>query len=583
MAEDGSDYSILHASYHEFFKKMNLLLDFYDVFLINIEGEVIYSVEKEIDFATNLRTGQHKNSGIARLFNRLLYPPDKDNPLFQDFSFYAPSASEPAAFAGQLVFDSAGEAIGALVVQISDEKINQVMSGEQLLLGKSGEAILIGTKDQLIRSDSHLHQDDPETFYKQLRNQYAEFPDAKIEIVINQIINYKTPISLLKIVGGAAEAINKDMAGYEKFPDYRGIDVFGAYSPLDIGNGLEWGIIVKQDVEDALSELDVLIVDILTTISIFLLFLVPLLVMFYNHYHLPIRKLTRLTSNLNQGRFPSPRAINAAGELGGLAMNIETLSSSMQTTNRNISKIAKGDLDIETGSNDLVNVAINDLVSAQRNLLTRQEDTETYAEKLHDFLNEHLNQLEGLSSAIGQQVAEIDEEQKGVAYSFRKLADQLGQSGVRKEVHFSQSRSVSVSLSKLKTRIDEVNKSLVGYQRILGSVGTLLNEDNHRNPQSSDTGSTLELLISQFEANLALNWTSFDAVKTLLNRVVIEAGQLTDSLAENHASDEALLEQLPDIRSHADLNLQLNKVFSEINLLSSRLAEYSLRDKSADS
>ena len=57
-ADDQSLYSRVHAQFHHVFKEYQNEFGYYDIFLIdNRSGDIIYSVFKEVDFATNLRTG----------------------------------------------------------------------------------------------------------------------------------------------------------------------------------------------------------------------------------------------------------------------------------------------------------------------------------------------------------------------------------------------------------------------------------------------------------------------------------------------------------------------------------------------
>ena len=57
-ADDQSLYSRVHAQFHHVFKEYQNEFGYYDIFLVdNRTGDIIYSAFKEVDFATNLRTG----------------------------------------------------------------------------------------------------------------------------------------------------------------------------------------------------------------------------------------------------------------------------------------------------------------------------------------------------------------------------------------------------------------------------------------------------------------------------------------------------------------------------------------------
>ncbi len=98
---------------------------FYDVFIICAEyGNVMYTVAKEADLGTNLQHEPYKDSGLAKLWHRVV---DKQTIIFQDFSPYAPSNNEPASFIGYPVKDINGDLIAVAALQISLDGINEVV------------------------------------------------------------------------------------------------------------------------------------------------------------------------------------------------------------------------------------------------------------------------------------------------------------------------------------------------------------------------------------------------------------------------------------------------------------------------
>jgi len=55
--KDGSDYSKVHQFYHPIFRNIIKKFGYYDMFLIDPNGTVVYTVFKETDFTTNFQTG----------------------------------------------------------------------------------------------------------------------------------------------------------------------------------------------------------------------------------------------------------------------------------------------------------------------------------------------------------------------------------------------------------------------------------------------------------------------------------------------------------------------------------------------
>ena len=190
---------------------------YYDIFIINTKGDVLYSVAKEEDYASNLIDGPHADSGLGRIFRNLTGEGTRDQVAFEDFSKYRPSNDEPAAFIGSRVY-SGDEWIGVYVVQIPAQPINEIMQFSSGM-GETGEAYLVGD-DNLMRSDSRF------------------FSDSSI---------LKTTVASPLV----AKALSGE-TGLEIVEDYRGIPVYSAYQPFDF-EGTQWAILVEQDVAEVVA------------------------------------------------------------------------------------------------------------------------------------------------------------------------------------------------------------------------------------------------------------------------------------------------------------------------------------------
>jgi hypothetical protein len=60
QAGDGSEYSRIHVRYHQELRKFVERFGYVDIFLIDHDtGQIFYTMLKEPDFATNLRTGPY--------------------------------------------------------------------------------------------------------------------------------------------------------------------------------------------------------------------------------------------------------------------------------------------------------------------------------------------------------------------------------------------------------------------------------------------------------------------------------------------------------------------------------------------
>lgn len=173
-AEDGSFYSKMHALYHPYLRTVLETNAYYDMFLFDADGNLIYSVYKESDFATNFNTGAFAKSGLGDAFRRARRSSHSEV-HFVDFTPYAPSAGAAAAFMSTPIFNAAGDLIGVYAVQLPIGVI-------QALLDRSAEGAdmdhvyLVGD-DGLLRSEVVM----AESTFKVLDPVEGEFAKASIE------------------------------------------------------------------------------------------------------------------------------------------------------------------------------------------------------------------------------------------------------------------------------------------------------------------------------------------------------------------------------------------------------------------
>lgn len=136
-AGDFSHWSLAHLRFHPSFRDYIRVGDFYDLFLFDLDGNTIYTVYKEPDFATNVLSGPYADSGLGRVFaaaNTL----EAGEAVFSGYSAYAPSNGLPANFVAAPVFDALGGRLGVVALQINIDTPARKMA-ENDLLGVSGD------------------------------------------------------------------------------------------------------------------------------------------------------------------------------------------------------------------------------------------------------------------------------------------------------------------------------------------------------------------------------------------------------------------------------------------------------------
>ena len=225
-SSDGSVYSALHGDYHPMFQTYLSEFGYYDIFLVDItSGDVIYSVYKELDFATSLTSGPYQNSGIARVFAKAKNL-GKGEVAIDDFEPYTPSYEAPASFIATPVF-SEGRAIAVLIFQMPIDRINAVMTYEGQWqargLGDSGETYIVGA-DNRLRSQSRFLLEDKAAYLDALRS------GGESDSIVRRIDVKNTSIGLQSVNSESARKALQGESGFSIVTDYRGVSVASAYA-----------------------------------------------------------------------------------------------------------------------------------------------------------------------------------------------------------------------------------------------------------------------------------------------------------------------------------------------------------------
>ncbi len=222
-AEGGGRYHHLHEKYHSYFNRIINTYGYYDIFLVEPKnGEVIYSVYKEIDFATSLVSGPHANSGLAHSYKAALADENKTEPSLVDFQRYVPSYNAPASFISKPIHEN-GKLIGVLIFQLPIERLNKAVNGA-VGLGETGKAFLLSGADGLLRT---------------------QLPSVSENTILEPFI--------------AMDQVEKALVdgGYTQYTDYLGNLVQSSTANIDV-LGQAWQLVVEQDASEAFRELAIL-------------------------------------------------------------------------------------------------------------------------------------------------------------------------------------------------------------------------------------------------------------------------------------------------------------------------------------
>lgn len=241
---NNTEYDELHKALHPYLNEFLQRFGYYDIFLIEPEkGHIIYSVFKEIDYATSLITGPFANSGLAEAYRKGLTA-GNGNAKFIDFKPYLPSYGAPASFMSTPIYTD-NVLIGVLVFQMPVDEINAIMTNnnqwKDVGFGESGESYLIG-QDGTLRSQSRFLIEDKAGYIQALSN--AGLPST----LVTEIDVRGSAIGLQPVTTESANAALSGQTGVEHIKGTRQVEVLSAYTSINF-LGTRWALI--SEVEEA--------------------------------------------------------------------------------------------------------------------------------------------------------------------------------------------------------------------------------------------------------------------------------------------------------------------------------------------
>jgi methyl-accepting chemotaxis protein len=427
MANDGSTYSKWHGKYHPIIREFLKKFGYYDIFLIDIEsGAIMYTVFKEVDYATSLLTGPFKNSNFAQVFLAAQEAMHKDDVKIIDFAYYDPSYGAPAAFIAAPIFDQ-DKKIGVLAFQFPIDKINEIMTNDKKWketgLGNSGEMYLIG-QDYKMRTVSRFLEEDPKAFFTTLEQVGVS------KQVIDKIRLLKTTILIQEINTPTAHEVMRGNTGTMLSTNYRNIPVVSSFTPLAI-TGLKWGLIAEIDEKEVLSPIKHLVWAAVGWGFLLLLVLI-LFSLFTVHMILrPIKKVIAGMRTIANAKYVTKRdelVIESNDEVGQLA----------QLINSFITTVHERMMAIKTVKNELQAIATQ--------ITHTTEQLQMHATTTQTVTNQAMHAITELYQTFGIAADAVPQYQQ----SLHDLIKGIGQIEIALESHDQSHASIRNNIQELQ-------------------------------------------------------------------------------------------------------------------------------------
>ncbi|MBO1254645.1 methyl-accepting chemotaxis protein [Alteromonas sp. 5E99-2] len=410
-------YSQHHNKFHDSFRQFSQEFGYYDIFIVDAKtGNIVYSVFKELDFATNLISGPYADTGIGQVFASAVAASDPSAVFFSDFKVYRPSYDALAGFASTQIVEN-GEVTGVLIFQMPLDRISRIMTHEGKWtdsgFGASGETYLV-TKEGKLLSESRFFLEDKQGYINAIKNKYPLAADKANAL--------DTSVGVQPVESSSAKNALAGKSGFHSILDYRDIEVFSNYTQLTIG-GVNYALIAEVDVAEALAPAKALGSNLIINAikQSLILILVGVLLSFWFSAKIirPLNQLAKACHNLTKGEgdltaklqsSKIPEIDNISTEFNQFIEQIRVIVKQMKD-NANAVKVSSGKLSEITlktlevtkqqkQETQSVSAAMSELVATGEGVQKSTADSRKQSGVALDGLNENMERAELAASNI---------------------------------------------------------------------------------------------------------------------------------------------------------------------------------------
>lgn len=285
---------------------------FYDFYLIDDLGNILFTLQKRSDLGTNLLFGAYSETPFAQAVQKAL---DVGKPVFADFQKYAPSHQLISGFVVAPMINQEGEKIGAIALQLAAHDVAKLVLG----LSKSDHECRI----YLVNHDGYLRtpgcQGDEAFLEKRIQN-----------ALLDDWSNIRTQGKTDLYDHGEEHSHERPKELIHRYTDQQGVKVIGTVHDVRLLDQ-DWGVVVQTDEQLAYASANRIQRYILFAALVTLIIVMVLAWPLVNTIVFPVRSLTRAVQGVQEGRLEEIKMARRRDEIGQLAFGFNNMIVSLQT------------------------------------------------------------------------------------------------------------------------------------------------------------------------------------------------------------------------------------------------------------
>ncbi|MGM0549070.1 MAG: methyl-accepting chemotaxis protein, partial [Bacillota bacterium] len=426
---NSSSYQTLLKKYNKYFNNYTSKYDYYDLFLINTKGDIIYTAAQENDLGGNLVQGELQETNLANAFSQGL-----SQITIADYKYYQPSSAPAIFISAPIKRDS--EVLGVVALQIADTAINNIMN-EVTGMGKTGETYLVGS-DLLMRSNSRFSDE--------------------IDI-LNQKVDTET---VKKAFAG--------QNGIEKIKDYRGTKVLSSYSKLKLQD-LNWSILAEINQNEAFAKINSMLRNLYLELLIIALLVTIIAYFVAKKITKPVLKAVKMAKEIAKGNLSITKLeVKSKDEIGELANALNKMLENLKEIIFNIMNIAEN---LSANSEELnasggeVAVAAQQVGEAIQQVASGAEEQSAQIEETTNQINSLIDEIKSVSMMASKMNKQAD-----------NVMENIGEGNQSIKVAVNQVENVKENSQEVSTTINQLGHLSNKIGEIVELINNIASQTN---------------------------------------------------------------------------------------------------------
>lgn len=444
-ADDGSLYSMVHAKYHPWFHKLQQTREYYDVFLFNKQGDLVYTVFKERDYATNMLDGEWKDTDLARSFTDARDNATKDSFNFYDFKEYAPSNNVPASFISVPVLDDSGQFMGVIAFQMPAGKINGMFANTDEI-GKTSAVYLVGA-DHLMRTDYRFEKE-PTTLKMKIEEEAVD----------------------LALAGQKGSYIAKD--------EHTGEQAITTYRPVEFG-GAKWAMISEVLLKEVMAHHNqTKMISIACSLAI--LFVIALVSLWYSaRLTKPIKNMVSSMKELAEGNNSvNVPSLDRHDEIGDMAKAVQVFKENALEMERMEAEAEKSKIRAEQEKKASMSRLADDFDSRTSSVIQSLTSAAQKMQHTAEQMTDASDRTSEISSAVASAATQADANVQTVAAATEELTASAREIAQQINTVASMANNAAHEAENTSSAVKNLQEMAVSIGEVVGAIKEIAEQTN---------------------------------------------------------------------------------------------------------